>query len=229
MSCPADATALQLTCTVDRHTIIWVHCAPASVCSIRTCKYVASAQNSKCKMLWRKLSSQWVLKEPWTWHFFPRELPRVAAQMLARLPCSGQPLTGLSPCRLRSSVGAAQGFAGRSCLPQSIRKKGTTPFSVPFELGKSWGCASAQEPPSAQRVISHPFHLDYCDPSESASRTSQGRSRALPRALRASWARCLFSTYTIGLLHGSSPGFPHRRVSPLMSETKYHPRLNISA
>lgn len=44
---PMDSTTLQLTCTVDRHTIIWVHCAPASVCSIRTCKYVESAQNSK--------------------------------------------------------------------------------------------------------------------------------------------------------------------------------------
>lgn len=48
MTHPVDSTALQLTCTADRHTIIWVHSAPASVCSIRTCKYVTSAQNSKC-------------------------------------------------------------------------------------------------------------------------------------------------------------------------------------
>lgn len=48
---PADSTTLQLTCSADRHTIIRVHCGPASVCSVRTCEHMESARNSKYRWL----------------------------------------------------------------------------------------------------------------------------------------------------------------------------------
>lgn len=84
-------TTLQLTCTVDRHTIIWVHCAPAGVCSIRTCKYTESAQNNKCGMALGEIKQQVDLKGILDLGFL---FQRAALSSDAgQQPCSGQPLT----------------------------------------------------------------------------------------------------------------------------------------
>lgn len=92
MTRPADSTTLQLTCSVDRHTIIWVHCAPASVCSIRTCKYVGSAQNSKCRLALGEAKQQMGLKETLDTGFLFRRVALSLSLHADQNPCSGRPL-----------------------------------------------------------------------------------------------------------------------------------------
>lgn len=132
MTCPADSTTLQLTCTVDRHTIIWVRCAPASVCSIRTCKYMEGAQNSKCRMAVGGAKQRVGLKETLDMELFFQKAVLSLSSDAGQKPCSGQPLTGpvsvfteeLRRCWL---------WFGQCYAPQSIREKGTDPYPVPFK------------------------------------------------------------------------------------------------
>lgn len=132
MTCPADSTTLQLTCTVDRHTIIWVRCAPASVCSIRTCKYMEGAQNSKCGMAVGGAKQRVGLKETLDMELLFQKAVLSLSSDAGQKPCSGQPQTGpvsvfteeLRRCWL---------WFGQCYAPQSIREKGTDPYPVPFK------------------------------------------------------------------------------------------------
>lgn len=132
MTCPADSTTLQLTCTVDRHTIIWVRCAPASVCSIRTCKYMEGAQNSKCGLAVGGAKQRVGLKETLDMDSLFQKAVLGLSSDAGQKPCSGQPLTGpvsvfteeLRRCWL---------WLGQCYPPQSIREKGTILYPVSFK------------------------------------------------------------------------------------------------
>lgn len=182
---------LQLTCTIDRHTIIWVHCAPASVCSIRTCKYTESAQNSKCRMALGETKQRVGLKGILDLGFLFQRAALSLGSDTGQQPRSGQPLTRPVPIPTEELRWTAHGLA--SAIPHDPSER---------------RCLSsfAKKEPSAWMAISHLFHLDHCDPSKSASRSSgilpgspQARSKAPSLGTIASLACFFHSTHTTGL------------------------------